>query len=665
MSIFKKFVGALIAVTLVACGGGGGSSGGSAGTGSTGGTGTGTGTTTPGTPSISVALQDSAGNVVSSIGFSGYKAVAVVKDATGAVVAGRAVTFSLSSTNATLTSATALSGSDGVASVGISSAAGSTQGAATLTAAATVAGTSLTATQDFAFSGAAYSLSAITGSTTLTSGGNTPLSVTASIGTSLAGSIPVPVTYTANCGSINGIFGSVTVNTDGSSIASANYSTFKLDGSSCSGAVVINAATTGGVIATPLSIAVSAPVASSVNYVSATLNNISVQGSGAPTDSILTFKVLDANGAASTNTPVTFTLPTAPPGVVLTAPTPSATDNTGLVTVKVSAGTIPGALKVRAAITSTITVGLPTGVYSESQNLTVASGPPAQERLSVSVSAFNIEGQNMDGSGTTITARLADRQGNAVQDGTIVNFTTSGGQVASSCATAKINGISQCSVVWQSQNPRPSNGRVAVLAYAVGNKTYTDNNLNNTFDAGDTLFDIGNPYRDDNENGAYNPGVDGFVVPLGGSGTCTGTGEPAPGVANTCNGSLATFVRSQVILLNASSVPEKLLLGGNLDMTNSPSEFSFTLRSRDNRLLPMPVGTTVTATSITDPSACKVNSVALTSIGNVGPGIVTNGVYPDLATLDTVSLSGCSSGQKIQIKVTAPSGSTYVEIVQL
>jgi hypothetical protein len=278
------------------------------------------------------------------------------------------------------------------------------------------------------------------------------------------------------------------------------------------------------------------------------------------------------------------------------------------------------------------------------------------------VSSFNIEGQNVDGSGTTITARLADRQGNAVQDGTIVNFTTSGGQVASSCATAKIAGISQCSVVWQSQNPRPANGRVSVLAYAVGNKTFSDTNQNNSFDPGvDTLFDIGDPYRDDNENGIYDSNE--FTIPLNGTGVCNGSGEPAPGVTHTCDGTLATYVRQQVIILNSPSSPEDI--GQTLNIANPPGSFSFLLRSDSVNRLPMPVGTTVTASSITNTSTCKVNNVSVPAVGNISPGIVTNGSYPDLATAETVTLAGCIASDQILVKVTSPGGLVSSYIVTL
>ena len=608
---------------------------------------------------ILASLVDSGGVAVTSIGASGYKAKVLLRDGTGAPISGKLVNFSLNTSSASLTSSTALTLSDGTATVGISSITGSSAGAATLTASATVSGASLSSSTDFAFSGATVSLvNFVANSLNLTSGGNTSLSIDAQIGGLSAGSTPVNITFTASCGSINGAIGSVGVTTNGSGNATANYSAVQSDGTPCAGSVTIGA-TTGAVSANPLTVTVANPVASSVAYVGATLSQIYVTGSGAPTDSVLTFKVLTATGALSTNTQVAFTIPTNTIGASLNTAS-GTTDNAGLVTVKASSGAIPGPLKVRATIAG--------GAYSESQNLTVASGPPSQRYMSVSLSTFNVEGENIDGTPTTITARLADRQGNPVQDGTVVNFTASGGQVASSCATSKINGIAQCSVLWQSQAPRPTNGRVAVMAYTVGTKDYTDNNSNNVFDAGvDTLIQLGDLYRDDNENGVYSPSTDGFFLSVAGTGTavaCASAGEPAPSTGS-CYSQLETIVRQQVIIVNSSTHPEPIS-GANL--TNvSTGGFNVTLRSIDHHNLPLPAGTLVTASFASGSANCSVTSVTPSTVGNISPGTVTNAVYPDLSTTHSVNLKTCASNDKITVTVTPPSGvgSSYSTTISL
>jgi len=588
---------------------------------------------------ISATITNSSGSVVTAIGSSGYFANATVKDGSGVGISNKLVNFSLNSGLASLSSTTALTNSSGVATVGISSAIGSSAGAATLTVNATVSNASLSATSDFAYSGAAITLPTFTsGSTSLVSGGNTSLSVAANIGGSPAGATPVNITLTASCGTINGTSGSAGVTTNGSGVATANYSAIQTDGTPCSGAVTLGA-TSGAASATPLTVNVAAPSAASVAFVGATLTNVYVSGSGAPTDSVLTFKVLDNTGAASRSTTVAFSIPTNPGGVVLSS-TSGTTDNSGLVTVKVSSGTTPGPLKVRALIGS--------GAYAESQNLTVASGPPSQRYMSVAVSTFNVEGQNIDGTNTTVTVRLADRQGNPVQDGTVVNFTASGGQIAPSCATAKVNGIAQCSVIWQSQNPRPSNGRVAVLAYAVGTKDYIDLNGDNAFNGTDTLVQMGDPYRDDDESGVYSSSTDRFFLPLGGTAACSGSGEPVPAIANTCDSGLATIVRQQVIILNSSSSPATPVFN-----VTGHSTISFNLSSANNTNLPMPSGTSIAAGIVSATNAtCAIKTITPTSVANISPG---SNPAANLFSSHIISTVNCGAGDQISVTITAPS----------
>jgi hypothetical protein len=621
-----------------------------------------------------VALQNATGTSVSTISYGGtYYAVATVMDSAGApVTTPTLVTFTLSSTLANLVTTTAVTGTtaDGVAKVGITPSAATSVGAATITAVAKVDGNDVTSTPvAFGLSPANISLSSITaGSTSLVSGGNTSLSLKASIDGKTAAA-PVNVTFSAACGSINGANGSSGVTTDGAGLAQATYNAVDSAGNPCAGSVTVTASSVGAVSQSTL-LTIASPAASAVIFTTATLNQIYIQGTGAPTDSFLTFKVLNGSGGAIQNTPVTFSVPINPGGTLLPyggvtlngtllAAAQGTTDSAGLVTVKVTAGVTPGPLKVRATIAG--------GAYSESQNLTVASGPPSQRYMSVSESSFNVEGQDIDGTSTTITVRLADRQGNPVQDGTVVNFTASGGQVASSCATAKINGIAQCSVLWQSQNPRPANGRVAVLAYTLGTKDYIDVDGSNTYTAGDTLVQLGDVYRDDNESGTYDSNGDGFFLSLGGTIACATAGEPAPSTG-LCDSSLTTVVRQQVIILNSSSSPQPLSVGnGNLNTSSSPAGFSFILRSAGNPLLPMPVGTTVAAAFASGSANCSVTSVTPSTVGNISPQRVTNSVYPDLTTIHSVNLKTCLAGDQITVTVTPPSGagSAYTTIISL
>jgi hypothetical protein len=314
------------------------------------------------------------------------------------------------------------------------------------------------------------------------------------------------------------------------------------------------------------------------------------------------------------------------------------TDSQGLASVSVFSGTIPGPVKLRAALVADPTI------FVESQDLSVSSGPPSQRFMSVSVGQFNIEGAERDGISTTVTVHLADRQGNPVDDGTVVNFTAEGGQIASSCATQKVNGIAECTVNFVTQNPRldPEN-RYSILAFTSGTKDYDDLNGNNIYDAGvDTLHDIGEAYRDDNENGVYDPGE--FVVPRDGTLPCSGTGQPFPARANTCDNKLATTVRQQVVILFSRSIPEVKIN----DFTDDAIDFNLASAGFPN--LPMPAGTTVAAE--VSGGSCAVDKISPATVPNINPTYATGF---DLSSHHFVTFKNCAAPNKLFLKFTTPS----------
>ena len=493
---------------------------------------------------------------------------------------------------------------------------------------------------------ASLSLSALTASTTtLPSGGNASLSVTA-LSNGQPTSTPVNVSFLASCGTINGQAVSsstaVAVTTNGSGIAQVTYSAISSTGVLCSGNITVtaNAVNSGS---TALNLTVAAPIANSIQFISATPARIFVAGSGAIERSEVVFRVFAASGIPLNNVNVGLSLVTNPGGAGIgsagsTANITAQSDSNGDVRVGVFSGTIPGPVKLKAALSSNNTL------FAESQNLTVASGPPSQRFMSLSVEKFNIEGWAVDGNSTALTVRIADRQGNSVQDGTVVNFTAEGGQVASSCATTTNNGISSCSVQFISQNPRPVGGRVSVVAYLEGTKDYTDNNGNNIYDAGvDTLQNLGDVFRDDNEDGVFNAGE--FVISRGGNASCAGTAAPFPSRANTCDNVLATTVRQQTVILFSSSSPMLT------NVTLNSGVISAIVRSTDNALLPMPAGTTITAEA--SGGTCAVDKQFGSPVVNVSPGI---NPAADIATAFQATLKTCSPGNVVFISVTSPGG---------
>lgn len=637
---YLNYLMALIAAAfMAACGGGAGTSGGGV-------------VPTPGTAGVTVTVVNSSDTAVTSIAAGGaYTARATLKDAAGAAIPGRLVTFSLSEEGtAKLTPATALTNASGVAQVAIEPASLSALGAATLTATVTVGAASITGSVDFAVSASSLVLSPLVSSaTSLASGGNATLSTTASISGVPAAGIPVNVAFSTSCGRINGqdaSAGSFGVTTNGSGVAEASYAAVAADGKPCSGAVTLTV-TSPGAAPQSTTIMVAAPVANTLTFVSAAPDQIFVAGSGAVEQSVVTFRVLSSVGSSLASVPVLFSIATNPGDVGLgasgaTAPVTRTSDQDGLVSVSLFSGTIPGPVKLRATL-----VGSSPLVFAESQFLTVASGPPSQRFMSLSASRISLEGWGIDGTSSTLTVRLADRQGNAVNDGTVVNFTAEGGQVARSCATTRVNGISLCSVDFVTQNPRTAGGRVTVMAHTSGTKDYTDVNGNNIFDPGvDQLAVMGDAYRDDNENNVADVGE--FYVPRGGAGPCPSAGGLFPSKANTCDSGLATTVRQQAVLLFGST-------GASISsVQTTASSVTFLLHSQDNPLLPMPAGTTVAG--VGSPAACTVAQVGGAPVADARPTVGVPG--ESLATRVLLTLEGCASGNSVSIKVTSPSGLT-------
>lgn len=654
-----------LSLLLAACGGGGGSPGSTLSGSSVTPTGSGTtnGTSTA-TAKVAVDVQDASSSAVTSISISGaYTLRATVTNAAGTVQVGKLVNFTASSSLVTLSPTTALTDASGVASVSVAPASVSTVGATTVTASATVDGAVVTGQRDIAISASSLSLSALTpGSSSLASGGNTTLSVTALIGGSPAAGVPVNVSFSTSCGRINGSANAFTVTTSGSGVATADYTAVQADGSLCSGPVVLTASSAGAASRTA-TVTVAAPVANAITFVSATPAQIYVAGAGSVEQSSVKFKVL-SSGVALSSVPVAFSLPNGASLGASLGSTSGTTNALGEVSVTVNSGSVPGPLKVRAQLASDASV------FTDSQNLTIASGPPSQHFMSLAVGTYNLEGANWDGTTTKLTVSLADRQGNAVADGTVVNFTAEGGQVGYSCATTRVNNISSCSVDFQTQEPRPANGRVSVLAYVAGEKDYLDANSSNRFDTGDTLVPLGDPYRDDNENGSYDPGE--FRIFLGGTGSCATSDRFIPFAANSCDTGLSTLARRQTVLLFSASSPAPII-PGEVTGTAAGGSVTFLLGSasdaaHDLSKLPMPNGTALAVDSVSDTTANGVTCTATlnrTTVPNTSAAVNPADPTEDLRTPVVIFATGCATGDIVRIKVTTPKGQATVLAVTL
>lgn len=561
-----KYVSVLaVALTLTACGGGGGSPGTTSG---------GTVTQVSSDPKLSGNLVDASGTATASISASGYTLLNItLKDPSGLAIPNQVIDVSGDATKVIFPQGNAgLTNAAGVASVKLARASLVASGAGSLTVTfsykvgsiSTYPNGSAPPTADKVISAyVGYQLSAANitlsnldvGASTLAAYGTRQVAVQANVDGVVSNGTPVQVSFSTNCGQMS----PSTVSTNSSGLALATYTATDVAGTAlstqgCSGKTVEISATTAGAGVLTKSLNISAAPATNLSFVSVTPTRIFLANSGGVTQALAEFKLVNAREEPLLGQDVQLTLktlnggiPKASFGSVGNVNAITATTNSdGKVSVPVFSGTVPTSVIVNASLVSNPLV------QTDSAVLSIASGRPAQAQVSLALGKFAIRGFNFDGETTSVTVSLGDRQGNPVPDGTVVNFVTEGGvMIPPVCTTGGVAGNSQCSVNIRSQNPRPSNGLVSILAYTPGEEDFIDANFNNVYDCGETFFDLGNAYRDDTAmaNGVVNAFVTGeFSVPRSASASTCGTGvTPSPQLGDGVWG--AADVRKQGVIV--------------------------------------------------------------------------------------------------------------------
>lgn len=633
MNFSKYIIGFAVAISLAACGGGGGSA-----SGSLGGTGT-TGTETTGATTtvivpaaaLNLELLDSAGLPTSFVSASDVVFVkATLKNAIGAVLANAKVTFSGDVALVTISPATTvLTNAFGVATVQISASSLSAAGAGTLSAYGTIDEKAVTSNINFQLSPANLTLSTLNvGSGSLAAYGNRPVSVLANINGALATRTPVKVNFSATCGTLS----PSTATTDGTGKASTTYTA---DSASCAGTNVKIVANSVGV-ATPLegSITVGAVQATNLQFIEAKPRLIYLLGSGAVTQSLVSFKVVDSSNNPVQNQNVNLALLNANPAAGLSIDTlgnsaglVKTTDASGVVTVAVYSGDVPTSVQVTAKLDA------PSTVQTNSNVLTVASGKPTQKSASLSLESFSIEAFNMDGIKSGVTLRMADRQGNPVPIGTEVNFVTESG-LMSPARCVVLDESSSCTSTYYSSGTRPADGRVSILAYVPGEEDFLDLNFNNRYDIGEPFTDMGNAYRDDNDDSVFTVGE--FSVPRAGDLACSLNGIYQR--EGTCDGKWGiNEVRKQAIIVLATG--EAIIT----PVFTTANNFVFKVTDMNGNSLP--TGTTFAAEKKFGSDSCAVKTPI--------PALLPN-VYG--AANVSVDLIKCVAGDQVRVTVTSPKG---------
>jgi hypothetical protein len=409
---------------------------------------------------------------------------------------------------------------------------------------------------------------------------------------------------------------------------------------------------------------VAAATVGSIQFVSANPDNIGLLGTGGvgrQETSTVRFAVTDSTGGPVSGATVDFTLNTNIGGINLT-PTSATSDANGEVQTVVSAGSVATSVRVTATVNPSSPV-----IAAQSDQLTITTGIPDNDSVSLSMECVNIEGWNLDGITTRVTVRMSDRYNNPVPDGTAVTLHAEGGQVGGSCQTATtlLNGAGVCSVTFVSSDPRDNptiatgDGRVSILATAIGEESFVDADSDGIFNNADSPLEIGEPFRDDNENGTVEPALNEVFADFNSNGLPDGpahadyvnfNGLLCDSMTALCSPNETLFVSdSGVIVMSASSALILDDVGGAVNVAG-PSVATVNVTVGDNKgngsiSQPMAGGTTVEAET-SNGSIVGPDSYTVPCSANNGPLVYSFSVEGDTTP----------SGGVMTITVTSPSG---------
>ena len=438
-----------------------------------------------------------------------------VRDAAGVVVPNAVVSFSTVAGLGTFSANSALTNTLGQASVALYPASSTTSGADTVSASTTVDGTAVTASSGFQITATEVTIASFTsdlGSGTLSAYGQANLTVT--LGGTTPGT-PVALSIVSLCANKSKATITPTTQTTTNGTASFTYKDAQCGATDSEDTVQVTI--TGTTTTASLAIPLASPSASSLGFVSASPETIYLKNSGFTETSTVTFMVKDEAGNALPNQNVVLEPTTLAGGLTMDGGSTAVTklsDSNGQVTVRINSGSVPTPVRIKATLQGT-------NISTVSSSLSVAVGLPSQLNFSLSQGTINIEGMEYDGTPNTYTIYASDRLGNPVPAGTAINFVTEGGQIESTKQISIVDGIGSATVNFRTSAPKPADGRVTVLAYALGEESFLDTNGDNVFTTGSETFqDLGDVFLSRSFSEIYDPVLDQFIS-LGISGTQT------------------------------------------------------------------------------------------------------------------------------------------------
>ncbi|MGV8897842.1 MAG: Ig-like domain-containing protein [Burkholderiaceae bacterium] len=184
-------------------------------------------------------------------------------------------------------------------------------------------------------------------------------------------------------------------------------------------------------------------------------------GTGRSQTAQVTFKVT-GNGQPIANQKVKFEFQPANADLTF-ASNSGVTGQGGEVTAIVNSGATVTVAAVKVTVLDAS--GNPTLIVATSDQISVTNDTTSIAGISLSADKFFFEAFQFAGDEVAIVARLTDKQGGQVTNGTVVTFTTDGGAItglnnSAMCQTKD----GACSVKLVGQNPRPASGIATVIA---------------------------------------------------------------------------------------------------------------------------------------------------------------------------------------------------------
>ena len=594
-----------------------------------------------------ITLIDTNGNMTNVVTSAGASAKVTVTDESSAPISNALVTFAGDGVIFGTSNATVLTNEDGEASISVSPIDSTTTGAYQMTATVSYNNeTATTAGYNFSLQPVNVLLTdLVLSSRNLDSGASTNLTLKTKDATNNVNQNGVTVDFDTTCGT----FDSDSVVSSNQGDISVTYKSIDADGNLCEGNQTITATPANNTAAKQtVSVTIASIEANSIVYTTDNSVELGASNSGSSSSGQVVFTVF-ANGIPAANQQVTINKVLAPADLSFVTlgnrnSTTVTSDSNGNVTVNLYPGALPGPVEIKASLV------LDPTIFALSKDVSVATGRATQNGVSISLSK-NVLANSVDGDTATVTARLVDRVGNPVPDGTVVSFVSEGGRVTPNCAT--VNGA--CSVEFSTQNPRPADSRVSVIAFVEGDKSYTDIDGDNQFSVGDILtHNIGDFFRDDNENNEYDSLNGEFVYRRGVTGTtCAPSSFNQPNILGTCDDKLTSTLRYQFVLGLASSTPLYQRLPSTLAAGTSTA--SFEMYGNSERTISMASGTTISVEGDGPSGTCEAEIVAgyvtVPSIVNLQGGTSVVGID---AVSYAFSYSDCVAGDKVKVTVQTP-----------